>query len=221
MLLTRIFTSTVGKKAIMAITGAGMVLYIILHVLGNLQVLESAQAINDYAAGLHAHAGLLWTVRVLLITGLVLHVWAAYSLAARNASAHGFRGETKSVGANLSSRTMIYTGTIILAFIVFHLLHFTLGVINPEAFFERNGFHDVYAMVTTAFHDYGMATIYLIAVVLVGLHMRHGIASMLRSTGLSGPRSAGPTDKTAIALATLLTLGFAAVVVFILAGVTK
>ena len=134
-----ILGSTIGKKAIMAITGIILVAFVIGHVAGNLLVFAGRTKLNAYSALLHASDEALWGVRVVLFVSLVLHVWSAISLTriAQAARPHGYVRK-KAQTATVASRTMRIGGFVILAFVVFHLLHLTLGVIQPVALSQHH-----------------------------------------------------------------------------------
>jgi len=132
-MLVRLFTSSLGKKFLMAITGAGLFLFIIGHLLGNLQIFLGPEAINRYGHFLQTTPEILWPARIGLLVFVGIHIWASIALTLENWAARGTRYEVKEVvDASLASRTMIWSGLIILAFVAFHLAHFTLMIVHPE-----------------------------------------------------------------------------------------
>lgn len=206
--------STVGKKVVMALTGAIGVGYVAAHMLGNLQVFEGAGKINAYAALLKSNMGLLWMARSVLIIAVILHIVAAYQLAriSQRSRPVGYK-RWRAVGSNFASRTMRWTGPLLALFIVYHLLHLTTGAVHPS-FVEA----DVYHNVIVGFRVWYVAVIYIIAMLMLGLHLYHGAWSMFESLGLNHPRY----NRLIRALATILTAivvaGFIAIPAAVLMG---
>jgi succinate dehydrogenase / fumarate reductase cytochrome b subunit len=224
-LITRFFQSTLGKKYIMAITGFLLFGFVIVHMLGNLQIFIGANAINEYAEMLKSKAALLWGARLGLLAITALHIVTALQLVLRNRAARPVKyGTGKApVAASLSSRTAAISGTIILAFIIFHLLHYTLGGIDPGLLQLRDaaGRHDVFGMMVQGFSNPLMAGFYLLAMALLCMHLSHGVSSMFQSLGIKS----GAYDNV-IALGTKISaavifLGNCAIVIAVLAGVVK
>src|SRR2546426_5597300 len=154
-LFARAYRSSIGKKYIMAITGLLLFVFVIVHMLGNLQVYLGQEPMNAYAALLKSKPALLWTARVGLFIVAVLHIVSALQLAAENrASRPQAYAEGKPI-ATLASRTILVSGLIIFAFIVYHLMHFTFGVTNPDLMelHDAMGRHDVYTMVVEGFRN--------------------------------------------------------------------
>lgn len=178
--------STIGKKVIMATTGVALVGFVVGHMAGNLQLYMGAEALNAYGEFLHhfLHGQGLWVARIGLLACLGLHLWSAISLTMANQAARpvGYR-QWQADASTYASRTMRWSGPILLAFIVYHLLHFTVGSAHPDF---RAG--DVYHNVVVGFRSVPVAVAYIVAMVLLGLHLRHGIWSMTRTLGLSHPR---------------------------------
>src|SRR5215475_6211412 len=126
-LITRVFNSSLGKKYIMAVSGCVLFLFVIGHLAGNLQVFLGPEAINRYGHFLQSNTELLWPVRIILLTFIVLHIWAAASLSTENKAARPIAyGAYKPVGSSYASRTMLMSGLVVLAFIIYHLLHYTV-----------------------------------------------------------------------------------------------
>lgn len=222
--LWKVFTTTIGKKAVMAATGAVLLLFVVAHMAGNLQMFLGWGDINHYASVLKSHREILWPCRVFLATCLVLHVCTGCFLAIENRRRRGQPYEvTKLVGASLPSRTMIISGLIILGFILFHLMHFTMGVTNPEylTFQDDHGRPDVYRMIMTAFSSVGIVVIYVLGVGALGFHLSHGVRAMVESLGLRMETWASRIDKTSLVVACLLFLGFASVPLAVLMGLLK
>lgn len=223
-LLARFFHSTLGKKYIMAITGFLLFGFVIVHMLGNLQIFLGANAINEYAELLKSKPALLWSARLGLLTIAILHIVTAIQLVLRNRAARPVSyGIAKPVGASLSSRLTAVTGTLIFAFIVYHLLHFTVGVINPDFLLLRDAQdrHDVFGMMIRGFSNPLVAGVYLIAMALLCSHLRHGVSSMFQSLGLKSGAYDTLIDRIALVAAAAIFLGNCAIVIAVLAGVVK
>lgn len=224
-IVSRFFQSTLGKKYIMAITGLALFGFVIIHMLGNLQLFAGADAINEYAHLLKSKAPLLWGARLGLLTITILHIVTAIQLVLRNRAARpvSYGNSSAPVGASLSSRTAAISGTIILVFIIYHLLQFTIGVTNPEflALRDANGNHDVYEMVVRGFSNPLVSIFYLIVMGLLCLHLSHGLASMFQSLGLKN----GSYDKQIGIMAKIgaaaIFVGNCAIVISVLAGLVK
>ena len=210
----------------MAVTGLIGIGFVILHVAGNLQAFEGREKLNAYSAMLHGPAAeLLWLVRAVLIVAVILHVLMAAQLTARARAARpvGYRKRESQV-ATFASRTMRVGGFLLLAFIVFHILHFTTRQVDPAGWAHRSdvtGRYDIYGNVVGSFRIWWVSAIYLIAMVLLGLHMWHGVWSFGRSLGVAKPGGNPMKRRVAPALAVLLWLGFSAVPVAVLLGVIR
>jgi len=180
------FGTTVGKKAIMAVTGVVLVGFVIGHMVGNLQVFLGPEAMNDYAVSLREllHGTGLWIARTGLLAAAVLHVWAATSLTLTSRSARpvGYR-ELQHRESTYASRTMRWSGPILLLFVVYHILHLTFGTVHPS-FVEGDVYHNFVA----GFRSVPVSLVYIAAMLALGLHLYHGTWSMLQSLGLSHPR---------------------------------
>ncbi len=192
--------SSVGRKLIMALTGALLFGFVTIHMIGNLQAYLGREAFNGYARFLHElfHGAGIWIFRaILLMTGL-LHTWAALSLTLDNWKARpkGYRAQ-RFKASTWSSRTMRWSGVILLSFIVFHLLHLTTGHAHPT--FSPG---DAYANFVSGFRSLGVSTFYLVAQLCLGLHLWHGVWSFTQTLGWSHPRY----DRLRRSLATVLTI---------------
>lgn len=218
--------STAGRKLMMAVTGQFMILYVIAHVLGNYTVF--AGAINAYAEGLRhwPYTIVLWSSRSLLFISVVLHTYYGIVLKLENRKA---KPETNIVthyrSASFAGRTLIWSGIVIGLFLVYHLLHFTFQVTNPGLAAithpDALGRPDVFTMVVRSFHHIGIAAIYVIGVLALGLHLYHGIESSIQSEGLNNQKSLPIVVKTGMIAAIILFLGYAAIPATILAGLLK
>jgi succinate dehydrogenase / fumarate reductase cytochrome b subunit len=216
--ISSFWDSSVGKKAVMGVTGLILVAYLLTHVLANLMVFEGPTRINAYAAMLHETGAVLWGARLVLLVAVVLHIVAAVQLTWRRQAARPVAyaaGRAPQV-STLASRTIRWGGALILVFLVYHILHFTTGTLHPD-FVPLNPHHNV----TSGFRDPLVAAIYLIAMAAVGLHLYHGIWSSGRSLGISAPSPQPLKRRVAAIVAVFVWLGFSAIVVGVLAGWVK
>jgi len=223
-LVSRLFGSSLGLKYLMAVTGLAMVGFVVSHMAGNLLVYAGPDAINGYALGLRKLGALLWLARGGLLLAAVLHIWAAWQLTVRNRQARPVPYQMQAtVQASFASRTMRWTGVIVLAFLVYHLAHYTLLVANPEyaTFRTPEGHQDVYRMVVTGFSNPVISLFYIFANVLLGMHLSHGIASMFQSMGWLSDQYRPLVSTLARGLAWGLIAGFVAVPLGVLTGVVR
>ncbi len=241
--LSPFLRSSVGGKYVVALTGLVLTLFVIGHMLGNLQVFLGQDVINAYAQSLKNLGALLWVVRILLLTAFVLHIALALRLNWRSRQARpiGYAYE-QTVQASFASRHMVTTGLVILVFTVFHIAHFTLGVVqgadvetgrtlnaagdvhvttrhlNYLELRDPRGRHDVYSMMLYGFQDPVVAVLYLLAQVFLFLHLVHGVGSMFQSVGLNTPRAQRLIRGIAWAVALVVCLGNAGIVLGVWLG---
>ncbi len=215
--LARILGSSIGQKLVMAVTGIVLSGFIVGHMAGNLTVFKGAAAINAYGAALRRIPALLWGVRFGLLLSVGLHIWAylALSIKSWGARPKGYR-VTSYKEASLASRTMRWTGPILAAFIIYHLLHLTTGTVHPSF---REG--DVYHNLVAGLSVMPVAIFYIVAMACLALHVFHGVWSLFQSLGISQPRY----DSFARRFATLFTIvvvgGFVIIPIAVLAGILK
>lgn len=214
--------TTIGSKLVVALTGLLLVGFVIFHMLGNLQVFEGREALNTYAAFLRDMPILLWSVRAGLVALVVVHVWTALTLAIRNRRARPVGYAVRVYReASLASRTMAISGSLLLLFIVVHLLHLTAGVVDRSLVeaIDLRGQRDVYGKMIHAFGDPLWVALYLAGQVVLGFHLSHAVTSSVHTLGLEHPalnrlfRAAGP------AIAVLVAGGNAVIVLAIFLGV--
>jgi len=215
----RFLASTNGKKVVMAVTGVILFAFVIGHMLGNLQVYEGPAKINAYGRFLKSIPELLWAVRITLLLSVGLHIWASIGLALRNNAARpaGYARKKNTV-STYASRTMYWSGPILFCFIVYHLLHFTVGVVHPGATFVEG---DVYRNMVSSFSVWYVSAWYILSMILLGLHIRHGAWSFVQSLGFNHPRHTPVIKKVAAAAALLIVLGFISIPISVLAGLVK
>ncbi|WP_331281166.1 succinate dehydrogenase cytochrome b subunit [Microbispora rosea] len=223
-----LFGTSAGRKAVMAVTGAVLVLYLIAHMLGNLKIFLGADSFNHYADWLRTvgspalpNRTLLTITEIVLAVSVVLHMWAAVSLARRAAKARPvkYAAKRKSQANGYATRTMRWGGVIIVLFVIWHLLDMTFGTVNPEG-----GDATPYARMVAGFQPdrWWVVLFYLVAMVMVGLHLRHGLWSAFQSLGLTRrPQVRSTLQTTAVAVSAVLVIGFVAAPVCILIGVVK
>jgi len=220
--LTRFLSSTIGAKFLVALTGAALFLFLIAHMLGNLQIFLGPDAINSYAEALRKVPELLWGARLGLLAAVVIHVGLTIKLTRQNQTARPIAYAVKEpVDSTLASRTMILSGLLLFAFIVYHLLHFTLGVTNPDQFavHDAQGRHDVYRMVILGFQQPAIVLSYLVAQVLLGFHLSHGIGSLFQTLGLNNPKIAKGTRLFGQVSAIVIVAGFLSVPFAVITGI--
>jgi succinate dehydrogenase / fumarate reductase cytochrome b subunit len=210
----RFWNTTIGKKAVMAVSGVILAGFVAAHLLGNLQIFLGPDRFNGYARTLKSLPELLWAARITLLISVILHIWSSIQLAVVKSDARpvGYVRK-KSAASTYASRTMYWSGPIVAAFIIYHLMQFTLGV-GGTPYMET----DPYGNVINGFRVPAVALFYIIAMGLLCLHLRHGLASIVQSLGFHHPRYT-PRLKTAAAIvATLIFFGFVSIPVAVLTG---
>jgi len=208
----RFWSSTNGKKAVMAVSGVVLAGFVVAHLLGNLQIFLGPDQFNGYARALRRVPELLWTIRVLLIVMVLLHIWSSVQLAVIKSEARP-RGYTKQTAdhSNYASRTMYLSGPIIAAFVVYHLMQFTFGVGGTP--YTR---FDAYQNVIDGFHVLPISAFYMVAIALLCVHLRHGLWSMLQTLGFYHPGFLKRAKTVAAVLALMVFLGFISIPVAVL-----
>jgi len=251
--LVRLLRSSLGKKYLMAITGAALVGFVLVHMLGNLQIFLGPEAINAYAYQLqNLPPAAKWGFRLGLLAAVAIHVWVAVLLTIENRRARpqGYASE-QTIQASYASRTMPVTGLIVLFFIIFHLLHYTVRVVPGHLYEEQIQFArtliatngtavdaavaqvavtvggrqvmglDVHNMMIAGFSYWWISAFYLLATGLLCAHLSHGVSSMFQSMGWRNRRLRPVLDRVAIAYGVVVFLGFAAIPVAVLSGLLK
>ena len=213
--------SAPGSKVVMAVTGVLLAGFLVGHMAGNLLVFGGPGALNAYAAWLKGSPLVLWGARIGLLGAFTLHVVTGLRLWRQNRAARPERYvRENTVQASFASRSMVLTGAVVGAFVVFHLLHFTLGAIQREhaLLSDREGRHDVYAMVVLGFQNPLVSLAYVVALLLLALHLSHGLHSFAQSLGFRHRRYTACLETAAPIAAALLIIGFLAVPVSVLLG---
>ena len=219
------YRSSVGKKWVMAITGVVGMGFVFAHMVGNLHVFEGPNQINEYGEWLRElldppfpRTFVLWAMRIGLVTAILLHLHAAYSLTRVNQKARPVKYQSKRdyVAADFASRTMRWTGIIVLLFLIFHLMDLSFGTSNPG--FVRG---DVNRNLVASLEQWPVALAYIVANLALGFHLYHGAWSLFQSVGLNSPRLNPIRRPFAIAFAAVVTIGFISVPIAVLAGVVE
>ena len=201
--LSSFYKSTVGMKAAMAVTGLILVGFVTMHMLDNLQIFMGAEAINGFAAGLREHMILLWTARLVLLASVLVHIYSAVILTLRSRAARPQPYvKREDQAATFASRTIVYGGTILVLYIILHLMHFTFGSIHPS--FKQG---DVYDNVVTGFSSLPVVLLYVAANLVLGLHLYHGAYALTRSLGFTDPRFTRAARALATGLAFVVAGG--------------
>jgi succinate dehydrogenase / fumarate reductase cytochrome b subunit len=216
----RLFSDSIGRKVVMAITGTLMVLFVIGHMLGNLTIYAGAPGLNGYAHHLHDLAPLVWGTRIVMGAAVLLHLFLSITITLENTAAKPDRYAVQnSLRATFASKNMIWTGAILGAFIVYHLLHFTFRVTPDVAAYAGEIPGNVYAMVTTALHGAFTGLAYIAAMVSLFLHLSHGIQSVFQTFGLSNGFLLPRWGLVGKVLSVIFLVGFASIPAVILAGI--
>jgi succinate dehydrogenase cytochrome b subunit len=198
-----IYHSSIGKKAIMAATGMIGIGFVIGHMIGNLQVFQGPEKLNAYAAALRAYPALLYFVRAVLLGAVILHIIAAYQLSRMSWESRSQNYERwKPVSSDYASRTMRWSGPILLLFIIYHLLDFTFGTVNPD-FVPGDAYHNV----ISSFTAWYITAFYVVSMLALGLHMYHGIWSMFQSIGLNSPKYNTYWKNLAVVITGIVVVG--------------
>lgn len=217
-------SSTVGIKFAVGATGAILAFFVLGHMAGNLQIFLGPDRFNHYAETLQGMPLALWIARLGLLAALVIHVAGNLKLRQRNRAARPVAyAVLQPIQSTASSRTMLLSGLILLAFILYHLAHFTLGMVRPDfyALTDSQGRHDVYSMVVLGFREPLVAVPYLIAMVLLFMHLVHGVASLFQTFGLRRPAWRDGMDMFGRLFAIAVAAGNVAIVVACLTGVIE
>lgn len=216
--------SSLGSKYLMALTGLGLYTFVIVHILGNLNLFLGQNAMNSYALSLkQLPFGGLWVARAGLVAMFVIHIFTAIRLTKANRSARPEKyAKPATVQASLASRLMPHTGLVLLAFLIYHLAHFTWRVVAFQGPYTDNlGRDDVYTMVVAGFQQPPLAIFYMIAVILVGLHLSHGSKSMFQSLGINHPKYKGFIDVVPPSLGWFVALAGVSIPLSVLLGIIK
>ena len=222
-----LYRSTIGKKAIMAVTGLLLVGFVIAHMAGNLQVFIGPAKMNAYASFLKSLGEFLWLARIILLVALVLHVLMAWQLTQIKRKARPIDYTTRDAQVStVASRTMRWGGVLLLVFIVFHILHFTTGTVfplasRPDTQYPAFSHTDVYGNVVSAFRNPWVVLFYVVAMLFLLLHLFHGAWSSIRTLGLSKPSRDPLHRRVSTLIAVVVWLGFTAIPVAVFLGAIR
>ena len=233
-ILKNLFNSSLGKKFLMALTGAGLFAFVVGHLVGNLQVFLGPEAINRYGHFLQSNLEIIWPARIGLLAFVIIHVWTAVTLSAENKAARPveYAGAPVPPAASYASRTMLMSGLIIAAFIIYHLLHYTVQVkainltgtdfkVLEETLRDGTQRHDVYKMMVTGFSNPLVSIFYMVAMGLLCLHLSHGVSALFQSLGLKNKSWEQAIDCFARGIAGVIFVGYVSIPIAILTGVVK
>jgi succinate dehydrogenase / fumarate reductase cytochrome b subunit len=211
----RLFDATIVKKAVMAVTGVILFAFVVGHLLGNLQVFLGPERINSYSAFLKSNLELLWGVRIVLLVCVIAHIVVTIQLASLKSKARpvGY-AKKKNSHSSLASRTMYYSGPMIAAFVIYHLLHMTAGVVHPD--FQEG---EVYANLVYGFQQPAVSIAYIVAIAFLCLHLNHGIYSIFQTLGAAHPKYMPRIKRTAAIISILLFLGYISIPISVMAGI--
>lgn len=209
--------TTIGKKIIVALTGVILFGFIMGHILGNLQVFAGAEKINKYAEFLHHSPPILYGTRIVLLISVFFHILYTIQLTRLNKLSRPIPYvEQTVIKANLPSRFMIWSGLFLLAFIIFHLLHLTAGIVHPNFDHEN-----VYQNIVTGFMVVPVAIFYILAMISLGFHLFHGVWSLFQTLGINHPRINCLRRVAATVISVLIPLAYIAIPSAVLLGVLK
>jgi succinate dehydrogenase / fumarate reductase cytochrome b subunit len=219
------YNSSIGKKMIVAITGVVLILFVVGHLLGNLQIFLGPEWINGYSEHLRELGPLLWLIRIFLLVTVIVHIYVTVRLAIDNRRARPQSYIAKeNVKATFASRHMVMSGLIVLAFIIYHIAHFTVRVTDPRfglLKLDPLNHYDVYSMMVYGFQNYFVSGFYVFSLFLLALHLSHGSSSFFQSLGLSNQKLAPRFARYGRIFAWLLFIGYTAIPVAILLGLIK
>jgi succinate dehydrogenase / fumarate reductase, cytochrome b subunit len=228
-LFSRIWHSSLGKKYIMAVTGCALFVFVIGHLVGNLQIFMGPDVLNHYGHFLQTNWEIKWPARIGLLAMVVLHIISAVRLTAENRAARGQDYVAfKPVGSSYASRTMMMSGLIVAAFVIYHLLHYTVTTpaINFTGqdfatFTDPQGRHDIFKMMIVGFSNPWVSLFYIVAMALLCLHLSHGVSSMFQSLGWKKNYYKPLLDNGARMVAILIFAGYVSIPIAVMLGYGK
>jgi succinate dehydrogenase / fumarate reductase, cytochrome b subunit len=214
--LQRMLTSSIGLKISMALTGVILSGFVLVHMLGNLQIYQGAEAIDAYGKLLRKEPAILWSFRFVLLGAVLVHIWAYLALTRKNQQARPVGYQARHYKeSSFASRSMTITGPLVLAFIIYHILHMTTGTVHPD-------FHEgaVYHNVVLGLKGF-VGVIYIAAMIMLAFHLWHGVWSLFQTLGAPEERHGSLGRRVATIFSILVTVGFASVPLAVLAGFLK
>jgi succinate dehydrogenase cytochrome b subunit len=217
--------SNILSKFVVAITGLILVGFIIGHTLGNLLIYVGPEALNAYAIGLRDLGPGLWVARIVLIIAFILHVITTINLVRQNKKVASGYKVSNYKASTFAARFMAYAGLTVLFFVLYHLAHFTLGLVDANTFSMEatleNGrvVHDVYSMVVIGFRNVVVSLFYILAVIFLGFHLKHGIHSMFQTLGIHGKKFTPMIQKVAAIVAAIIVISLISIPISIMLGI--
>lgn len=209
------YNASIGKKTVMAVTGVILFAFVVVHMAGNLQVFLGRSEFDAYGRLLRTEPALLWLARFVLLASVVLHIVASVQLSLLNKKSRPVGYQRRdAIASSYASRTMMWSGPIVGAFIVYHILHFTVGTLHPS--FQEG---HVYDNVIAGFRVVPVSISYIVAMILLGLHLNHGAWSMFQSLGVGNPRYSMALKRFANIASILIVLGFISIPLAVMTGV--
>jgi len=222
--LARFLNSSIGMKIVMAATGVGLFGFVVVHLFDNLIIYGGPEMINGFAHWLHELGPVLWVLRIALIVMVLAHIASSVKLTEMNRAARPVPyAHEATVKATWTSRTMLASGMMVAAYVVYHLLHFTFRTTNPEIanLVDAEGRFDVHSMIVLSFRQPLIALTYTVAMILLGMHLNHGIASFFQTLGLNHPKYTPFVRKAGPVLGALIVLGYISIPISVLCGIVK
>ncbi len=219
---TAVATASIGKKILMAASGIVLILFVVGHMVGNLQLFMGQDQLNTYAKALQNLGAALWLIRGFLLAMLVIHVWVGVLLWLENRRARGQRyAKNATVTATITSRTMIYTGLAIFFFVIYHLAHFTFLWTHPEyaTLHDAAGRHDVYSMVILGFQQPVISAAYILGMLFLSFHLSHAIFSIFQTLGINRPSCQPKLRAMAYIMTIIVVAGYISMPLAVLTGV--
>lgn len=222
----RFVENPVGKKIIMSISGLLLLLFLIIHLIGNSTIYIGPDGINAYAKGLHSLPPVVWIFRIVMLLIFAFHIYFGIKLTLenRNAKPDGY-AINKSLKSTFGSRTMIWTGLIVLIFLIYHLLHFTFQIIHPHFIASQHldylGRPDVFKMIVVSFQKTSITLIYAIGLIALMFHLTHGVQSIFQTLGLNNDRFLPKIKVFGLLLAAIILVFYIAIPTVILTGIVK
>ena len=206
----------------MAITGLALLGFVVAHLLGNLQIFLGPEKFNGYAKMLKDMPMLIWPARLGLLGVFIVHIVTAISLSVQNKAARPVKyGCNDTVQASTASLYMLETGLVIFFFVLIHLAHFTLGILQPDYYYlvDAQNHHDVYTMVIRGFQHTGFALFYIFCMLMIGTHLSHGIASSIQTIGFGNPKVRACAKSVSCAIGWGIAVGYISIPLSVLLGI--
>jgi succinate dehydrogenase / fumarate reductase cytochrome b subunit len=216
----KFLSSSVGRKIVMAITGLMLLAFLVIHLFGNSLIYVGW--INAYGEKLHSLPPVVWAFRLVMLCIFAVHIYYGVTLTLENNAARPQAyAVKKNLRATFSGRTMIWTGLLIVAFLIYHLFHFTLRMTNPDISnsLDALGRLDVFKMVVLSFKNFAISGIYIAAMIAIGLHLFHGVQSFVQTFGLNSDKSQPCVEKYGKVVAIILYVGYVSIPLVIILGI--